>query len=207
MKSKTLLTIGACFLAGTVLTGCRKPLQKQTFLLEVRRPETAAVQSIAACLDIRPCQAASGFSGSQLIYRTSQVAYDQDYYHAFLVSPEDQITEHLTQWCHSSGLFACPPNAETVTLEPYLEALYADFQQKNSHAAVARFHVRLTRVDKSCSCPVVLLNKTYSAATPLSPGPDGAEVVNGLSAALTQILQELEHDLAFSSPSPGSKSE
>jgi uncharacterized lipoprotein YmbA len=202
MKRKILLRIGLCLLWGVVLTGCgiqkRPPLQKQTFLLEVRHREASAGQSLAACLHIRHCRAASAFAGNQLVYRTGQVTYEQDYYNTFLVSPEDQIDEFLNQWFISSGLFACLPNAETLTLEPHLDILYTDFQEKTSPEAVVQFHIRVTRFDQSCSCPVVLLNKTYTANTPLSAKPAAGDIVNGLNAALTQILQELETDLVQS---------
>ncbi|HOL31586.1 MAG TPA: hypothetical protein PK052_06340 [Anaerohalosphaeraceae bacterium] len=194
--------LGLCILAGIVLTGCpiqkRLPIPQQTFLLEVQRPQEEKPAALPVCLRISSCTPASPYAGTPFIYRTGPTVYEKDAYNAFLVSPDEQITEILNQWYLSSGLFSCPPKADTLRMEPHLNILHTDFRDKNKPAAVVQMNFRLTRTDKTCSCPIVLLNKTYSAEIPLLQTPAASDIVSGLSTALTSILQELERDVVQS---------
>lgn len=191
--------LGLYILAGIVLSSCsiqkRPPIPQQTFLLDVQRPAEEIPAAVPVCLRISPCTAASPYAGTSFLYRTGPNAYEKDIYNAFLVSPDEQITEILSDWYSASGLFSCPPKAETLRMEPHLNILHVDFQNRNQPAAVVQMNFRLTRIDKTCSCPIVLLNQTYSAEITLSPNPAAADIASGLSNALTGILQKLEKDI------------
>lgn len=190
--------------AVSVFSGCgieqRPSSDVRYFLLDVQRPGTEAAVKTGACLHIRPCRVAAPFSSRSLVYRTSTVLYEQDYYNLFLTHPDGQVTDALRGWFRQSSFANCVSADETApppyTLEPRVDVLCADFTDKENPAAVVQMHVLLTKFDKGCSCPKVVLEKTYSTETPLPVKPAAAQIVEGLSQSLSQILQQLENELA-----------
>jgi hypothetical protein len=74
--------------------------------------------------------------------------------------------------------------------------LCADFIDKENPVAVVQMHVLVTTFDASCSCVKTVLEKTFSAQTPLPVKPATAQVVEGLSVSLSQILHDMENAVA-----------
>jgi uncharacterized lipoprotein YmbA len=202
MKNPT--KIGLCVILAVYMAGCSVPrrdtLEKKTFLLKVEHPEETIPQPITACFNIRMTRVAPAFSGSQLVYRTGPVTYEQDYYNAYLSTPDEQLNEIVKRWFRDSRQFVChtaeESGKETITFEPHLDELYADFQGSGNPSAVAQMHFYLSRYDQGCGCPVEILKKSYAVSTPLpSAKPTPEEVVAALSQSVEQILLELEQDL------------
>ena len=168
------------------------------FLLDVQRPGAEVSVKTAVCLHIRPCRMAAPFSSRSLVYRTGTVLYEQDYYNLFLTNPDDQVTDALRGWFRWAGFGECVSAEETglnqYTLEPRIDMLCADFTDKENPAAIVKMHVLLTKFDKDCSCPKILLDKTFSAETPLPVKPVAGQVVEGLSKSLSRVFQELENN-------------
>lgn len=169
------------------------------FLLDVQRPDTSVEAASGSCLHIRPCRVASQFAGRSLVYRTGTVLYEQDYYNLFLTNPDDQVADILRAWFRQSGLTDCvsmnEKQSKKYTLEPRIDILCADFTDKENAVAIVRMHVLVTTFDESCSCVKTILEKTYTAETPLLPKPTAAQVVEGLSQSLYQTIKQLENSL------------
>jgi uncharacterized lipoprotein YmbA len=187
------------------MAGCSVPrrdtLEKKIFLLKVEHPEESVSQALTACFNIRMTRVAPAFSGSQLVYRTGPVSYEQDYYNSYLSTPDEQLDEIVKRWFRDSRQFVCHTAEQsgkgTITLEPHLDELYADFQGSANPAGVVQMHFYLSRYDKGCGCPVEILKKSYAVSTPLpSAKPSPEEVVAALSQSVAQILLELEQDVA-----------
>lgn len=181
------------------VAGCgvqkRNPAEKKTFLLDVQRPADIPTVKPNACLRIRFCQVASPYSARSLIYRIDAVQVETDYYHLFLTSPDDHITELMNQWLRSGGFQDCVADKKTpnrYTLNPKITVLCADFRDRQNPVATVQMHLLLTQFDPSCSCPKIVLDKTLTARTPVPPTPTAAQVVEGLSVSLSKILEETE---------------
>ena len=196
-----IIEILLLIIATITIAGCnieqRSSGDVRYFLLDVQRPDGPVEAMSGDCLHIRPCRMASQFAGRSLVYRTSTVLYEQDYYNLFLTNPDDQITDILRAWFRESGLVDCvskdEKQPEKYTLEPRIDILCADFTDKENPAAIVQMHILLTKYDESCSCTKTVLEKTFTAKTALLQKPIAAQVVEGMSASLRQLLEELEY--------------
>ncbi|MCE5184582.1 MAG: hypothetical protein LLF76_00455 [Planctomycetaceae bacterium] len=204
MKKCMFMTFTAFALA-ILPGGCSVPrrdtIVKQTFLLKVDHPDEPVADPMPACFYIRMTRVAPAFSGSQLVYRTGPVSYEQDYYNTYLSSPDEQLDEIIKRWFRDSRQFICDApaeeaKAETLTLESHVDELYADFQSATASAGVVQMHFYLSRYDEGCGCPVEILKKTYRVSTSLPPKPNPNEVVHSLSRSVAAILSQLEKDIA-----------
>ena len=167
------------------------------FLLDVQHPSGSIEATSVNCLHIRSCRVASQFAGRSLVYRTGSVLYEQDYYNLFLTNPDDQITDILRAWFRQSGMGDCVEDKqlERHTLEPRVDILCADFSDKEKPVAVMQMHVLLTQFDAGCSCTKTVLEKTFSAQTPLPLKPTAAQIVQGLSDSFATLLRQTEKAL------------
>jgi uncharacterized lipoprotein YmbA len=186
-----------------LLSGCnikhRSPAEIHHFLLNVQRPEVETTRSTDACLQIRPCRMATAFADRSLVYRTGPVRYEQDYYNLFLTNPRDQITDILQLWFLRAGFSECIPGSASDTLryilDTQVDTFCADFSAAKP-VAVVQMAVTVTRYDKQTSQRTSVLEKVFIRRVLLPPDPAAADVVEGLSQALTQILQQLEGEIA-----------
>lgn len=186
------------------ISGCasrpRSVSEKRTYLLQVTRADTPPQSQSDNCLHVRLCRTAAAFSGNQFVYRTGPYLYEKDYYNGFLSPPDDQITEIISKWIRDSEMFVCVQGTETITLEPHLDVLCVDFQDKQKPYVHVQMHFNATRMDKSCTCPVTVLDKDYAAKiTLLQSVPSGNDIISAMSNAFQQILIQLEGDLANNS--------
>lgn len=193
-----LLLIGVFCLSGCTIRR-RSPMDVKYYLLDIERPGTDLPEKGDVCMRVRPCRIADSFAGRSLVYRTSSVLYEPDYYNLFLTGPDTQITDAMRIWFRRAGYGMCVSTEETGTqkyaLEPRVDLLCADFTDKGSPVAAVRMHVLVTTLDKSCSCVKTVIDKTYSADTPLPVTPSAAQVVEGLTVSMSTILQQMENDL------------
>ena len=199
---KTYTLIAAVMI--TIIAGCgvqkRDPAEKTTYLLNIERPSSNAAPQSAVCLSIAPCKAVSPFSGRSLVYRTGPVQYEQDYYNLFLTGPDEQISEAMQQWFFRAGYENChvaggSTNSETmIYLFPKLDVFCTDFEHRDNPVATVRMHVSFAYYHLT-SGQDALINKAFSAETPLPAKPTAAQVVEGLSVSLSQIFKQLETEL------------
>jgi uncharacterized lipoprotein YmbA len=194
-----LLLIGVLCHSGCTVRR-RTPMDVKYYLLDIERPGEDLPEKGDVCMRVRPCRMADSFAGRSLVYRTSSVLYEPDYYNLFLTNPDAQITDALRSWFRRAGYGMCVSTEETsiqrYALEPRVDLLCADFTDKAKPVASVRMHVLVTTLDKSCSCVKTVIDKTYSANTLLPVNPSAAQVVQGLTVSISTILQQMENDLS-----------
>ncbi len=181
--------------------GCGVPLQpapsKSFFMLNVP-PDTVpiAIDGVSdVCVFLRSVSVRPQFSGAALVYRTSELTYEKDYYNEFLSAPDQQIGDIVAEWLRFGGVRVCGGSlgdgTPRLTLEPHLEALYADFRTPSAPAAYARMWFVLTHYDPSCGCSAIVLDDTFEAVAPLPARPTTEAVVGAMSQALHEVLTQL----------------
>lgn len=173
---------------------------KQSFLIETRRAGEADGRTAAAptVLRVRSLQMAAPFEGKGFVYRNSELGYQTDFYHEFLVAPRALITEQVRQWVGASGLFRFVPDpaskAEaTHGLEGNVSALYGDYRNAASPKAVLAIEFFL--INDQPASPEIVFHKSYRQEVPLENRAP-ATLAKGWSKALEQILTSLEEDLS-----------
>lgn len=198
---KTIHIIAA--VAILLTAGCgieRRPSGDMSyFLLNTERSATRSVVENAPCLRIRPSRIAAAFSGRSLVYRLDEVVYEQDYYNLFLTTPDNQITNILQSWFRQAGFDECVSNdIIRYTLTSQVDALYTDFTNEDTPAAVVQIHITVMKFDEQNDTHSVVLEKNFTRRTPLPENPAAAQAVEGLSRSLSLILHEVEKNLTES---------
>jgi len=189
-----MVVCGGCGVPG------RKPLEIRYFLMQPEFAPQEKLPSEMHCVIIRPVSAPSPYREPSLVYRTSDVEFETDYYNRFMTSPPGQLTRTIVQWSDAIGWTACPESTadsriKHVILRPTLEALYGDFRDRAHPAAVAEMQFTLTHVDPTCQCSRVLLSKLYSERVELETSSPAA-LVHAQSRAVENILHRLRADLS-----------
>lgn len=188
-------------IALVALSGCSLKKQypaKQAFLVEARRSGEARASAASSVLRVRNLNIAAPFEGKGFIYRKSDLNYESDFYHEFLVSPRALFTEQVRQWLGASGVFrfALDPASKadaTHSLEGNVQVLYGDYRGSASPKAVLMLEFFLTNEQPAAS--EIVFHKAYRQEIPLeNRAPE--TLAKGWSKALEQILTALEQDLA-----------
>ena len=194
------LHFGLLLAAALFLEGCslKKPYPaKQSFLVEARRAGEPRVSATSAMLRVRNLQIAAPFEGRGFVYRNSDLGYQTDFYHEFLVAPRALLTEQTRQWLGASGLFRFVLNPSgkaeaTHNLEGNVSALYGDYRISASPKAVLVMEFFLSN-DQPAS-PEIIIHKNYRQEVALeNRAPE--TLAKGWGKALEQILTALEQDL------------
>lgn len=160
------------------------------------RSGAARAGAAGTVLKVRRFRISPRFEGTELVRRTGESGWEQDYYHVFFVPPAAMMTEEAKRWIAASGLFASVVDfasyAEaTHVLEGNVSALYGD--ARGAPKAVLELQVFL--LDDRVAPPSVMFQKDYKRSVDVADA--GAEsMVGGWSRALGEILTELEGDLA-----------
>ena len=179
---------------GIGLCGCgpqRQPAPPQTtYLLKIEPDAQTALPTV--CFRVRPVSVRTPFSGTGLVYRTGETAYERDFYNQFLVPADQQISDALAEWFAAILCSEETPSdsKRRWTLEPHLEALYGDFRDSASPSAYARLRFVISDYDRSCRCSRILLNEHFEAAADLPRNPSAEEVVNAMSRAVSNTLDQ-----------------
>jgi cholesterol transport system auxiliary component len=183
-------------------TGCsfKKPHPaRQTFLLETGRSSGLPVHDAApAILRVRPASVTAPFDDKAFVYRDTDLGYETDFYHQFLVPPRVLLTEVTRQWLSDSGLFLSVLDsssrvAPTHTLESNVTALYGDYRNPAAPQAVLALRFHLLR--ETATGPQVQFHRAYHEAIPIER-PGAESLARSWSLALERILIAFESDLA-----------
>ena len=184
----------------TMLCGCGpKSYEKQRYILDTQRASSVVASDNQNILEVRRFTIDPAFSTKSLTYRTGEFEYEPDFYNEFLISPDAMITEKVRNWLSESGLSrrVLDPGSyveSTHVIEGNVIALYGDFRDKSSPAAVMEIRVFLLEM-KTIKEPVIVFGKTYKSSVAFeSKGAEG--LVNALDQCLEEILTNLEKDLA-----------
>lgn len=182
-----------------VISGCAdsRIYTKQQYALEVNHGAGEQGEGGVGIVRVRRFQISEGFSGIGLVYRTSEVNYESDFYNEFMVSPVSIITEQSRRWLDDSGVFAGVVDTSSgvkagYVLEGNVVCLYGDYRDKESPEAVLEIEFTLISV-KAMADPIVF-HRTYSAAKAVEPA-NAAALVNGFNGCLAEILGGFEADL------------
>ena len=187
------LSVSACGCLGTGDQGN----DRRFFLLEIERPDRIDPPAKGPTLAVRRLQMSPRFREKELVYRTSNFAYESDYYNQFLSAAGSLIAEQTRCWLARAGLFAAVVNSgsdvlPTHMIEGNVTALYGDFRG-DAAKGVLGVELFLIHADADDG-PAVVFHKEYRAAVDLSAKTAEA-LVEAYNTALGQILTEFEKDL------------
>jgi len=173
---------------------------KQSFLIEARRSGEPVSSSLSASgiLVVGALQVATPFEGKSFVYRDSELRYEADFYHEFLVAPRALITEQVRRWLGASGLFhfvvdASSRSEPTHHLDGNVTALYGDFRDPASPKAVIALEFFLSK-EKSGSGEIVFHSNYRQEMAIVDRAPE--TLARGWGKGLEQILAAFEQDLA-----------
>ncbi|MEO8752534.1 MAG: ABC-type transport auxiliary lipoprotein family protein [Casimicrobiaceae bacterium] len=191
---RTLAVAAALGLAA----GCARPGPvKGTYLLEPPNPAPVA-KTQAGLLRVGSVTVGAPFRGRNFVFRETELKYETDYYHEFLVAPAANIGEVTARALGAAKVFTAvtPPGVivdPDWALEGFVDALYGDARNVDKPTAVLTITYFLRRANGDAGVPV--WSKTYERRVPFTSGSAGA-YVGALNSALGEILAELAKDLA-----------
>lgn len=178
----------------------KDPPEKLRYLLQVPVEDaTTEVSHADATLVVEHVHATSPYNGRPFVYRTGENRFAADYYHEFLVSPGQQLTELTRHWLRARRVFADvvePGSALVATrsLELDLVGLYGDYRGETVTAhLVAR--ASLFARDSEGGTPRILTQKRYAISAPVADRTPDA-LAGGFSEVVRRFLDALAKDLA-----------
>jgi uncharacterized lipoprotein YmbA len=195
---RTLLAMaGAAMLAAT-LAGCTRPSPvKEAFVLEPASPPAAA-RPQPSTLRIGTFTVAAPFRGRSFVVRQSDLKFETDFYHEFLVAPAANISEATARALAAAKVFQSVAPAGVVSdadwaLEAFVDGLYGDAREAGRPYAVMSMTYYLRRNEADFGVP--LWSRRYERRLPFTEGSASA-YATALNTAFGEILAELAKDLA-----------
>lgn len=198
---RTLMAIAGAVALAALLPGCTRPSPvKQAFVLEPPTPPAAAKPQ-AASLRIGTFTVAAPFRGRSFVVRQSELKFETDYYHEFLVAPAANISEATARALGAAKVFASVSPAGIVSdadwaLEGFVDALYGDAREAGKPYAVIAITYYLRNNETDFGVPV--WSRRYERRVPFTEGDAGAYAA-ALNTGFGEILAELARDLAAAS--------
>ncbi|MBN1508336.1 MAG: membrane integrity-associated transporter subunit PqiC [Sedimentisphaerales bacterium] len=200
MSHHRVTAFSCLFLAlSAAVSGCGSSAARtEHYVLEATRPAGPATTRSDKTLEVRRFSVDTAFSTRNLVCRLGEFRYEPDYYREFLYAPAQMLTDETRHWLASSGLFqqVLPPNSQvepSYNLQANVTALYGDFIDRSAPVAVMRIRFFLNQSKEGEETTV--FSQVYRAATPFSK-KTGQALIRALSQDLTEILTQLEADLA-----------
>ena len=194
---RTWVSILGALALGALLAGCTRPSPvKQAFVLEPPAPPAAAKPQ-AASLRIGTFTVAAPFRGRSFVVRQSELQFETDFYHEFLVAPAANISEATARALGAAKVFASVSPAGIVSdadwaLEGFVDALYGDARQAGKPYAVIAITFFLRNNESDFGVPV--WSRRYERRMPFTEG-DAGSYAAALNAGFGEILAELARDL------------
>ncbi len=192
-----LLFAAVFLMAGCVDLGGERP-GRNFYLLNASRGEDTAPGAavVREPLLVRPFRVSARFDDDRLIYRMGKNRFAADYYHRFLAPPAVMLTEEVSRWLESAGLFGrvleVPSRIQAgYFLEGDVSALYGDFSVSPPLAVMA---MEFSLFRDLPAAPELIFHKGYRKQIPLGEQSPEA-VVAALEAAAGEILVQFEQDL------------
>lgn len=181
-----------------LLTGCGWILQsgpqKHFYLLQAQRHQQTHRESQDSTLRVEPFSISQAFQGQQLVLRTEQHEFVQDYQRRFLIPAQSMLTELTRNWLARSGLFThvlpqAPGSVQAdYQLQGRIEALYMDLSQKQPKTILEMEFLLLGWRDQGLQILGQKGMRQESKLQELST----SEAIQAWSKDLELILQELE---------------
>jgi cholesterol transport system auxiliary component len=183
-----------------LVPGCsfsRPQPAKRRFLLEPPMPE-AGTRTQPYSLRIGSIGVAAPYRDRAMVYRTSDLKFESDFYNEFFVSPAAMIAEATARSLVASRAFArvIPPGVSgdegDFVLEGFVDALYADGRVAGSAQAEVSIGWFLARVAFPGG---VAWSRSYRERVPIA-GTQPEAVADAMNVALGRVLAALARDLA-----------
>jgi len=170
---------------------------RRYFVLEVPAQVNPSNPSSGETLQVSNVRVSPRYADRGFIYRTSESAYESDFYHQFLVPPAALMTEEIRKGLIAREVFKyvispSSPLPPSFVLEGSVNALYGDFRNPDSPRAVLEMEFFVT--SETPAKPGILMQKRYLKSIPLS-GRSPEALVKGWNEALAEILTSLVADL------------
>ena len=198
LSRRSWMAVGCAALATAMLAGCTRPSPvKEAFVLEPAAPPAVA-KAQPASLRIGAFTVAAPFRGRSFVVRQSDLRFETDFYHEFLVAPNANIAESTARALSAAKVFATVAPAGVVTeadwvLEAFVDGLYGDAREAGKPYAVMSITYFLRRNEGDLGVP--LWSRKYERRVPFTEGSASA-YASALNAAFGEILAELAKDLA-----------
>jgi ABC-type uncharacterized transport system auxiliary subunit len=179
--------------------GCKATVKNgNTFMLDVERSEMLAPADNETVLRVDRFSAMSPYKYKDLVYRKSDLEFETDYYHQFLIQPEDMIMRAAYDWFSAAGLFGDVVRWDNTSqashsMKGYITSLYGDFQDESSFSAV--IEIEITFVDLRQKKPQIVLEKTYRSKVGFEDR-QARSLVQSYGKCLEEIFTKLESDIA-----------
>ena len=170
---------------------------KRYFVLEVSANPAKSSPWSSETLQVSPIRVSPRYADRSLVYRTSELGYESDFYNQFLVSPASLITEEVRKDLAASEIFkhvigASNQSQPGYVLEGTVNALYGDFRNPDSAKAVLEMEFFLR--SEMPANPGIRMQKRYTESVPLN-GRTAEALVKGWNQALEKILIALRADV------------
>ncbi len=193
------VSVPALLLLALLGSGClgRHSYTKRQFVLAAARPAQPPGQTRDIVLAVRTFTVDPAYDSRGLLYRKGEAEYQSDFYHEFLIAPQDLISSQTRNWLAQSGLFktVLEPGSlleATHVLEGSVLALYGDLRGQNLPQAVLQ--IRFFLVANQGSKFQIVFTRDYRASQRAEEKTADA-LVAAWDRCLAQILSELEKDL------------
>jgi len=183
-----------------LVPGCsftRPPPAKHRFLLEPPMP-AAGARTQPYAVRIGPIGVAAPYRDRAIVFRTTDLKYESDFYNEFFVAPAAMIAEATGRALVAARAFARVIPAGVAgdegdfVLEGFVEALYADGRVASKAEAEVSIGYFLTRAAFPGG---VAWSGSYRERTPIA-GTQPDAVADAMNASLGRILAALARDLA-----------
>jgi len=197
VSRRQFVRLGLATAAAGAVAACSRPAPiKGTYVLEPAMPPPAA-RTHPGVLRVGSVTVAAPYRGRAFVYRETDLKYETDYYHEFLVGPGPNIAEATVRALGAAKVFSvvAPGNlgvdADWV-LDGFVDALYGDGRTPSKPSAVLRITWFL-RPHSGEAVPV--WTRTYERTIPFATG-SAAAYIDAQNKALSEILAELAGELA-----------
>jgi cholesterol transport system auxiliary component len=194
---KTGVLALASIAALALLSGCaQSPPIKGQYVLEPPNPPLAA-STHPGMLRVGTVGIGAPYRGRAFVFRETDLKYETDFYHEFLVAPTANIGEATARALAAAKVFAAVAPSGVVSdadwvLEAFVDRLYGDGRVKAKPVAVLSITYFLRRADSDTGLPV--WSKTYERQVPFEAASARA-YVGALNGAFGEIVAELARDL------------
>lgn len=168
---------------------------KKYYLIDVDLSKFGNLKKKFPYIKVNKFKISNIYESKNFIYKYSDVGYESDFYHEFLVFPVTNISEVFSRWADRVELgFVSPSifdNEKLYILSGNIISLYGDFRDSKSPYAILEIDVYIQRAS---DMGIVYRRKFEQKVKIQKPEPE--ELVKGWNTGLQKILIDLESDLA-----------